>query len=75
MRIKNHHLAKLHKGRKTNFEILISEIIGHFNKFTGCEFPTHLNLYEQGKFAVGYYHQRHDLFTSKNNDPPNEAEK
>jgi CRISPR-associated protein Csd1 len=68
MRLKNHHLAKLHKGRKTNFEILIGEIMGHFN-----EFPTHLNLQEQGKFAVGYYHQRQDLFTSKKEDALNEA--
>ena len=64
MRLKNHHLAKLpNKGRKTNFEILIGEIIGHFN-----DFPPHLSLYEQGEFAVGYYHQRQDLFTSKKED-------
>jgi CRISPR-associated protein Csd1 len=37
--------------------------MGHFN-----EFPSHLSLYEQGKFAVGYYHQRQDLFTSKKED-------
>ena len=60
MRLKNHHLAKLHKGRKTNLEILISEIMGHFDIF-----PSHLSLHEQGKFAIGYYHQRQDLFTSK----------
>jgi CRISPR-associated protein Csd1 len=61
MRLKNHHLAKLpNKGRKTYFEILIGEIMGHFN-----DFPPHLSLHEQGKFAVGYYHQRQDLFTSK----------
>ena len=61
MRLKNHHLAKLpNKGRKTNFEILIGEIMEHFN-----DFPPHLSLHEQGKFAVGYYHQRQDLFTSK----------
>jgi len=60
MRLKNHHLAKLPKGQKTYFEILIGEIIGNFD-----EFPPHLSLHEQGKFAVGYYHQRQDLFTSK----------
>jgi len=70
MRLKNHHLAKLHKGRKTNFEILIGEIMGHFN-----EFPSHLSLQEQGKFAVGYYHQRQDLFTSKREDASDEAAK
>jgi CRISPR-associated protein Csd1 len=70
MRLKNHHLAKLHKGRKTNLEILIGEIVEHLD-----EFPAHLNLQEQGKFAVGYYHQRQDLFTSKKEDASNEATK
>jgi CRISPR-associated protein Csd1 len=27
------------------------------------QFPAHLNLSDQGRFAIGYYHQRHDLFT------------
>jgi CRISPR-associated protein Csd1 len=70
MRLKNHHLAKLHKGRKTNLEILIGEIMGHFD-----DFPPHFNLHEQGKFAIGYYHQRQDLFTSKKEDVSNEAAK
>ena len=29
------------------------------------EFPTHLNLEEQGLFAIGYYHQRQALFTKQ----------
>jgi len=70
MRLKNHHLAKLHKGRKTNFEILIGEIMGHVDEFT-----PYLNLHEQGKFAIGYYHQRQDLFTSKKEDASNEMAK
>ena len=68
MRLKNHHLANLNKGRKTNLEILIGEIVGNFD-----DFSPHLNLHEQGKFAVGYYHQRQDLFTSKK-DAADEAE-
>jgi CRISPR-associated protein Csd1 len=61
MRLKNHHLAKMeNKGRVTNLERLIGEIMGHFD-----EFPVHLDLFQQGKFAIGYYHQRQDLFTSK----------
>jgi CRISPR-associated protein Csd1 len=63
MKLKNHHLAKLHPGRKTNLERLIGEIVGNFDVF-----PPHLSLHEQGKFAVGYYHQRQDLFTSKKKD-------
>lgn len=61
MRLKNHHLAKIeNKGRVVNLERLVSEIIGHFG-----DFPSHLDLHEQGRFAIGYYHQRQDFFTKK----------
>ncbi len=61
MRLKNHHLAKMdNKGRVVNFERLLSEIVGRFN-----DFPAHLDLHEQGRFAIGYYHQRQDFFTKK----------
>ncbi|MBN1578404.1 MAG: type I-C CRISPR-associated protein Cas8c/Csd1 [Chitinispirillaceae bacterium] len=61
MRLKNHHLTKMeNKGRVVNFERLLAEIIGHFD-----DFPGHLDLHEQGRFAVGYYHQRQDFFTKK----------
>jgi len=55
-----HHLAKLNGGQKVNRERLIQDIIGEFT-----EFPSHLNLKDQGKFAIGYYHQRKDFFTKK----------
>lgn len=59
MRLKNHHLAKIdNKGRAINLERLVTEIVGHFD-----DFPPHLDLHEQGKFAIGYYHQRQDFFT------------
>jgi CRISPR-associated protein Csd1 len=60
MRLKNHHLAKLNTGRKINLEKVICEIMEHID-----DFPPHLSLKEQGKFAIGYYHQRQDFFTSK----------
>ncbi len=61
LRLKNHHLAKLeNKGRVVNFERLLGEIMGNLN-----DFPPHLNLHEQGLFAIGYYHQRQDFFTTK----------
>ena len=60
MRLKNHHLAKLHKGRKINLEIIIGEIMDKIDTF-----PPHLDLHNQGKFAVGYYHQRRALFPNK----------
>lgn len=59
LRLKNHHLAKLEsKGRVVNFERLLGEIMSHLQ-----DFPAHLDLHEQGRFAIGYYHQRQAFFT------------
>jgi CRISPR-associated protein Csd1 len=61
LRLKNHHLAKLDsKGRVVNFERLLGEIMGNLN-----DFPAHLDLHEQGRFAIGYYHQRQAFFAKK----------
>lgn len=58
IKLKNHHLAKLdNPGRKVNFEKEIGEIF--------CEvkdFPAHLSMEEQARFAIGYYHQRQSVF-------------
>ncbi len=59
LRLKNHHLAKLdNKGRVIYFEKLLGEIMQKLN-----DFPAHLDLHEQGRFAIGYYHQRQAFFT------------
>jgi len=29
------------------------------------DFPTHLKLEDQGRFAIGYYHQMQDFYTKK----------
>ena len=61
MRLKNHHLAKLENGgRRVNFERLLGEIVAGIN-----DFPPHLTLDDQGRFAIGYYHQMQDFFTKK----------
>lgn len=61
MKLKNHHIAKLeNKGRVVNFEKLIGEIVDDIK-----DFPAHLSLDDQGRFSVGYYHQRQDFFKKK----------
>jgi CRISPR-associated protein Csd1 len=61
MKLKNHHIAKLeNRGRAVNLEKIIGEIV---NDIT--DFPGHLSLDDQGRFAIGYYHQRQDFFTKK----------
>lgn len=67
MKLKNHHLSKLeNRGRAVNLEKIVGEIMDGIN-----DFPTHLSLQDQGRFAVGYYHQRQDFF-KKNDSTPNE---
>lgn len=58
MRLKNHHLAKLENvGRRVNLEKLIGEIVDGVT-----DFPTNLPMTDQGRFAIGYYHQMQAFF-------------
>jgi CRISPR-associated protein Csd1 len=52
------HLGKV--KRAVFFEKLIQEIVSPLQRF-----PSHLSLEEQGLFTLGYYHQRQDFFTKK----------
>lgn len=61
MKLKNHHLSKLDK-HKNFYERLIAEIMDGIT-----DFPTHLRLDDQGRFAVGYYHQRQAFFIKTDN--------
>jgi CRISPR-associated protein Csd1 len=60
LRTYQHHLAKLEAGLKVNREKLVQEIVGAL-----VDFPAHLNLSEQGLFALGYYHQMQRFFRRK----------
>ncbi len=61
MKLKNHHLSKLENRRRAvNLDRLIAEVVDGIT-----DLPSHLSLADQGRFAVGYYHQRQDLFTKK----------
>jgi CRISPR-associated protein Csd1 len=63
LRLKNAHLKKLSGGRVASFEKLLGEVLGPVT-----DFPKHLPLPDQGRFALGYYHQRQDFFTKKTDD-------
>lgn len=66
LRLKNAHLKKLTAGRTAWFEKLLGEVLGPVT-----DFPKHLPLPDQGRFALGYYHQRQDFFSKK---PDNTAD-
>ncbi len=60
IRLSQHHIRKLEGGRKVVAEKRLQEIMGRIDAF-----PTHLNLADQGLFSIGYYHQRQDFYTKK----------
>ena len=62
LNLSNHHLEKLGKGSKTYYEKMIQEIM---SGVSSQGLPPHLSLDDQSRFAIGYYHQRQDLFTRK----------
>lgn len=57
LRLKNHHLGKLSRGRAIQMEKLIGDIMEGLS-----DFPRQLTLPDQGRFALGYYHQRQSFF-------------
>lgn len=65
LNLSQHHQEKLTAAGKIYYEKIKQEIFG---KLSSNGFPTHLDLQDQGRFFVGYYHQRQDLFTSKKED-------
>ncbi|MCG8558283.1 MAG: type I-C CRISPR-associated protein Cas8c/Csd1 [Hyphomicrobiales bacterium] len=70
LRTAGHHIGNLRKGDKGGlahwFEAEIGEIVGGLK----AEFPRNLRIEDQGRFAIGYYHQRY----AKTEDAPAEAE-
>jgi len=60
IRLSQHHLAKMETPQKVYYEKQIGEVMNKLDRF-----DSHLNLEEQGLFAVGYFHQRQQLFTKR----------
>ncbi|MBF0558711.1 MAG: type I-C CRISPR-associated protein Cas8c/Csd1 [Nitrospirae bacterium] len=72
MKLKNHHIAKIdNKGMAINLEKQIGEIVDKL--VADNAFPAHLPLDDQGRFAVGYYHQRQSFFIKKSDESTKEA--
>lgn len=69
LNLSNHHVENLkNEGRKIFFEKLKQEII---SKIDADGFKAQLDLQDQGRFFIGYYHQRQDFFL-KSEDNNNE---
>ena len=69
MKLKNHHLSKLeNRGRAVNFEKRVGELMEGLS-----DFPAQLPLADQGRFAIGYYHQRQTFFKKTESNSPEGA--
>lgn len=68
IKLKNHHLKKIsNKGRVINFEKMLSDVMDGIDDEN--PFPATFKLEDQGRFAVGYYHQYQCM--AKGNDVNN----
>jgi CRISPR-associated protein Csd1 len=74
LKLKNHHVAKLDdRGQRMLYRAFqdhrpddyISKVLEGVR-----DVPAHLSLPDQGRFALGYYHQRQAFFTKAEADPP-----
>jgi CRISPR-associated protein Csd1 len=61
IRLAQHHLSKADAG-------WLDRLIGDIVDAVGG-FPAMLSLEEQGRFALGYYHQRNDMWRKKSESP------
>jgi len=70
VKLSTHHLGKLPVHSRTYHDRRIQAITGNIESF-----PSHHSMQQQGLFAIGYYHQRQDIFTKKTNaeDAPEPA--
>lgn len=73
-----HHVASLRKGKKADWVKDAAKTAGWLEKEMGeimlsfpsnSPFPKTLTLDDQGRFVIGYYHQRH----TKQNDAPSDV--
>ena len=60
LRLEKAHLKKMSAGQAGWIESLIGEVLKPV-----VDFPKHLTLPDQGRFALGYYQQRQFFFTKK----------
>jgi CRISPR-associated protein Csd1 len=60
LRLSQHHIEKAKYGHVSDRRI--SEIMEHINVF-----PSHLNLQDQGLFAIAYYQQKNALYQKNEN--------
>ena len=59
-----HHLSRLRKD-KAGMAVNLDKDLGEITAKLPETFPRHLSIDEQGRFAIGYYHQKQSYFAKK----------
>ena len=65
LRLSQKHLRKLNAGLATHYDKQITELMAQLPE---SGFPARLSLPDQGKFAIGYYHQTQKRYVKKNEE-------
>lgn len=66
----NHHLANLRKAARGGLAFTFEKEMGGILDGIGAAFPRNLGIEDQGRFAIGYYHERF----SRGSSPPENDE-
>ena len=61
IKLGQNHLNKLDDGLSIHYNRQIADLYGRLDE----TLPKHLDLEEQGAFQLGYYHQRQNMYTKK----------
>ncbi|XSG85845.1 MAG: type I-C CRISPR-associated protein Cas8c/Csd1 [Methylohalobius sp. ZOD2] len=73
LRNTQHHLSRLRKD-KPGLAFTLEKEIGEIMDGLGTQFPRSLRIEDQGRFAIGYYHQSNARFAGKDERAENETE-
>lgn len=59
--LNGHHMKKLKEDSQRYYAILMQSIIDNLDEY----FPKTASIEDQGRFMIGYFQQRKDLYTSR----------
>jgi len=66
-----HHLSKIRK-EKPGWAFNLEKELGEVMSQLPTEFPRHFSIENQGRFSIGYYHQKNKHFAKTTKDESNE---
>jgi len=73
LRNAQNHLSNMRKKDKGGLAHTIEKEIGAIIDGLGDTFPKHLKIEDQGRFAIGYYHQSQARYAKRDNAPTEKA--